>query len=67
MINAVNQNANAQAAAQNQAVQSVAGAAVQNDNNATTEQTQENAPKYCSNCGAKLTGRFCSNCGKEAK
>lgn len=25
------------------------------------------APKFCSNCGAKLTGRFCSNCGQEAK
>ena len=68
MINAVNQNMQAQnmqaqAAAQATPVkpntQPVAGATVGPNPN-----TQ--APKFCSNCGAKLTGRFCSNCGKEA-
>ncbi len=54
MINAVNQNLNnAQTTAQ--ATPQVAGA------------VQTNAPKFCSNCGAKLNGKFCSNCGKEAK
>lgn len=64
MINAVNQNANAQNVGPAQAP--VAGA-VANANQADNTATQENAPKFCSNCGAKLTGRFCSNCGKEAK
>ena len=66
MINAVNQNMQAQNA---QPVQpqapvagAVAGATVQTDNTNTDQ-----APKFCSNCGAKLTGKFCSNCGKEAK
>ena len=60
MINAVNQNLNnAQTTAQAtpQATTQVAGAV----------QTDTDAPKFCSNCGAKLTGKFCSNCGKEAK
>ena len=66
MINAVNQNMQAQNA---QPVQpqapvagAVAGATVQTDNTNTDQ-----VPKFCSNCGAKLTGKFCSNCGKEAK
>ena len=66
MINAVNQNMQAQNAQPMQpgapVADAVAGAAVQTDN-ANTDQS----PKFCSNCGAKLTGKFCSNCGKEAK
>lgn len=55
MINAVNQNMQAQ-----NANQPTVGAV-------STNQNTETAPKFCSNCGAKLTGKFCSNCGKEAK
>ena len=66
MINAVNQNMQAQNVQpmQPQAPVSgaVTGATVQTDNTNTDQ-----APKFCSNCGAKLTGKFCSNCGKEAK
>ena len=61
MINAVNQNMQAQNAQPMQPGASVAGA-VQTDNTNTNQ-----SPKFCSNCGAKLTGKFCSNCGKEAK
>ena len=60
MINAVNQNMQAQNVAQPQMPQTPVAGAV-------AGQTSENAPKFCSNCGAKLTGKFCSNCGKEAK
>ena len=59
MINAVNQNMQAQNAQPIQPEAPVAGA-VQTDN-------ANQSPKFCSNCGAKLTGKFCSNCGKEAK
>ncbi len=64
MINAVNQNMqNAQMTNQNinqtqNQVPTQSVAAVTQD---------DQAPKFCSNCGAKLTGKFCSNCGKEAK
>lgn len=61
MINAVNQNMQAQNAQPMQPGAPVAGAV--QTNNTNTEQS----PKFCSNCGAKLTGKFCSNCGKEAK
>ena len=61
MINAVNQNMQAQNAQPMQPGAPVAGA-VQTDNTNTDQ-----SPKFCSNCGAKLTGKFCSNCGKEAK
>lgn len=56
MLGAVNQNLNAQNQANAQANQAP---------QATT--SNETAPKFCSNCGAKLTGKFCSNCGKEAQ
>ena len=59
MINAVNQNMQAQNTQTMQPETPVAGA-VQTDN-------ANQSPKFCSNCGAKLTGKFCSNCGKEAK
>ena len=62
MINAVNQNMQAQNAQPMQPGAPVAGAVAQTDNTNTDQ-----APKFCSNCGAKLTGKFCSNCGKEAK
>ena len=61
MINAVNQNMQAQNAQPMQPGAPVAGAV--QTNNTNTDQS----PKFCSNCGAKLTGKFCSNCGKEAK
>lgn len=70
MINAVNQNLNNAQASQTNQVNTPQENMMANQTGgtvATGTATQEFVPKFCSNCGAKLTGRFCSNCGKEAK
>ena len=53
MMGAVNQNLN-----QNNTVST---------NSTNGEETSSEHPKFCSNCGAKLTGKFCSNCGAKAE
>ncbi len=67
MINAVNQNMQAQNAA-SQIQQAPAQTTTQAQTVVGAAQTNGAAtPKFCSNCGSPLTGKFCSNCGKEAK
>ena len=67
MINAVNQNMQAQNAA-SQIQQATAQTTTQAQTVVGAAQTNGAAtPKFCSNCGSPLTGKFCSNCGKEAK
>ncbi len=56
----------------NQAGATMMGAVNQNltnNNNQSIETAKEmeNNPKFCSNCGSKLTGKFCSNCGAKAE
>ena len=67
MINAVNQNMQAQNTA-SQMPQAPAQTTSQAQTVVGAAQTNGAAtPKFCSNCGSPLTGKFCSNCGKEAK
>lgn len=67
MINAVNQNMQAQNTA-SQIQQAPAQTTTQAQTVVGAAQTNGAAtPKFCSNCGSPLTGKFCSNCGKEAK
>lgn len=67
MINAVNQNMQAQNTA-SQMQQAPAQTTTQAQTVVGAAQTNGAAtPKFCSNCGSPLTGKFCSNCGKEAK
>lgn len=67
MINAVNQNMQAQNTA-SQIQQAPAQTTSQAQTVVGAAQTNGAAtPKFCSNCGSPLTGKFCSNCGKEAK
>lgn len=67
MINAVNQNMQAQNTA-SQMPQAPAQTTSQAQTVVGAAQTNGVAtPKFCSNCGSPLTGKFCSNCGKEAK
>ena len=67
MINAVNQNMQAQNTA-SQIQQAPAQTTTQAQTVVGAAQTNGAAtPKFCSNCGSPLTGTFCSNCGKEAK
>ena len=48
----------------NMTSETVTQASMNKTSNDSLETTQEiNIPKFCPECGTKVTGKFCTNCG----